>query len=216
MADRTCLGCGAEIVPQSIEKRNNPRRFCTRRCYSAFHYQANRAKKAATYAANADRISRESAERKRLAAATSSKILVLDCVECGRAFVAHGKRMMERVSCSKLCQGRRQYRRLNPELLRQNRRRNHQRYKARKLASWVEDVDCFVVFERDGWVCGICNEPVDPATPVRTARYPTLDHIIPLSKGGEHSYANVQLAHLACNARKYNRIDPVLYDARRQ
>jgi 5-methylcytosine-specific restriction endonuclease McrA len=34
----------------------------------------------------------------------------------------------------------------------------------------------------------------------------TVDHIIPLSKGGAHAVANLQLAHLACNIRKGNRI----------
>ena len=32
--------------------------------------------------------------------------------------------------------------------------------------------------------------------------YPTLDHIIPLSKGGSHTWDNVQLAHMGCNAGK--------------
>ena len=30
----------------------------------------------------------------------------------------------------------------------------------------------------------------------------TLDHIVPLSCGGEHSEANVQLAHFLCNSTK--------------
>jgi 5-methylcytosine-specific restriction endonuclease McrA len=33
---------------------------------------------------------------------------------------------------------------------------------------------------------------------------PSLDHILPLSKGGTHEPRNVQLAHLGCNVRKYN------------
>ena len=32
----------------------------------------------------------------------------------------------------------------------------------------------------------------------------SLDHIVPLSRGGTHTLDNVQLAHLACNERKHN------------
>jgi len=31
---------------------------------------------------------------------------------------------------------------------------------------------------------------------------PTIDHVIPLSKGGTHEPANVQLAHYYCNSIK--------------
>jgi 5-methylcytosine-specific restriction endonuclease McrA len=33
---------------------------------------------------------------------------------------------------------------------------------------------------------------------------PTLDHIVPVSRGGAHTAANVQLAHSACNRRKWH------------
>lgn len=58
------------------------------------------------------------------------------------------------------------------------------------------------IFDRDGWVCQLCNEPVD-----RNIKYPhpqsvSLDHIIPIARGGLHSRANTQTAHLICNRRK--------------
>ena len=34
----------------------------------------------------------------------------------------------------------------------------------------------------------------------------TLDHVIPLAKGGAHARANVRCAHLICNLRKGDRI----------
>lgn len=36
--------------------------------------------------------------------------------------------------------------------------------------------------------------------------YPSIDHILPRSKGGLHSWANVQLAHRKCNSSKCNKI----------
>ena len=62
-----------------------------------------------------------------------------------------------------------------------------------------------VLFERDGGICRICGKPTDPADIKRGhigRLYPTLDHIKPLSKGGGHTWDNVQLAHMGCNAGK--------------
>lgn len=59
----------------------------------------------------------------------------------------------------------------------------------------VESVHPLVVLELDDGACGICGDDVDPDDF-------EIDHIIPRSKGGEHSYANVQVAHASCNLRK--------------
>lgn len=61
---------------------------------------------------------------------------------------------------------------------------------------FVEAVDPRVVFERDKGICGICTEQVEPMSPWE------MDHIIPILRGGQHSYANVQLAHRRCNRSK--------------
>ena len=63
--------------------------------------------------------------------------------------------------------------------------------------------------ERDGDICQICGLPVvdsDINNGHAGRMYPTLDHIIPLSKGGSHTWDNVQLAHMSCNAGKQNRV----------
>lgn len=77
----------------------------------------------------------------------------------------------------------------------------------------LERVNRLTVAERDGWVCRICFDPIDP---LATHRDPTtgrvnmeylhIDHIVPLAKGGEHSYANSQATHARCNLRKSTRI----------
>lgn len=65
-----------------------------------------------------------------------------------------------------------------------------------------EQIDPVEVFARDGWVCGICTEPIDPERSYPDQRMASLDHVIPLSKDGEHTWSNVQAAHLDCNKRK--------------
>ena len=36
--------------------------------------------------------------------------------------------------------------------------------------------------------------------------YPSIDHIIPVSRGGTHTWDNVQLAHRYCNSIKSNKL----------
>lgn len=67
--------------------------------------------------------------------------------------------------------------------------------RARRHGVPYEPINRRVVFDRDGWICGICGGPVDEADA-------SLDHIIPMSVGGGHLYANVQCSHLRCNVRK--------------
>jgi hypothetical protein len=66
------------------------------------------------------------------------------------------------------------------------------------------------VFEACGWICGICQKPVD-----RNLRQPnlmcaTIDHKVPISVCIEqgwpietiHTFEQVQLSHLDCNLKK--------------
>lgn len=77
--------------------------------------------------------------------------------------------------------------------------------RARERDAWVEDVDPGVVFERDGWMCHLCGERIPQGLTYPHPLYPTIDHLVPLAIGGEHSYANVAAAHNRCNAVKAHR-----------
>jgi hypothetical protein len=55
-------------------------------------------------------------------------------------------------------------------------------------------------------MCGICGKKVNKKHKHPHKQAATLDHIIPLSKGGKHEKKNVQLAHYSCNSRKNNRV----------
>ena len=58
------------------------------------------------------------------------------------------------------------------------------------------------VFVRDGWVCGICTEPIDRALAWPDPSSASMDHVVPMFRGGAHSYANTQASHLRCNLAK--------------
>lgn len=67
------------------------------------------------------------------------------------------------------------------------------------------------VIAMDGGICKICGRPVDKT--IVNGRlgpmYPSIGHIIPLSKGGGHIWGNVQLAHIICNSLKGDRTEAI-------
>ena len=71
----------------------------------------------------------------------------------------------------------------------------------------MENVDISVVLEKSGWKCGICGEGIPKDAVFPDSLYRSLDHIVPLSKGGKHEYGNVQAAHYGCNAAKSDRLE---------
>ena len=71
-------------------------------------------------------------------------------------------------------------------------------------AQVIERFDRHEVFDRDGWTCQECGcTCVDPS-PFALASA-TVDHIVPLSQGGNHTLANAQTLCLSCNSTKQDR-----------
>lgn len=93
---------------------------------------------------------------------------------------------------------RREYRR---EYRRRTGQKNH-RERARHYGVQYEPVNRQKVFERDGYRCHICGRKTNPNAKWNSPRYPTLDHIIPMSVGGPHSYKNTACACFECNSLK--------------
>jgi 5-methylcytosine-specific restriction endonuclease McrA len=80
-----------------------------------------------------------------------------------------------------------------------------QRRRAAKRGAATEKFTPLEIFERDRWKCGICGRKVDRDLAYPDPKSASLDHIVPLSCGGEHSRANSRLAHLDCNIQRGNR-----------
>ena len=81
------------------------------------------------------------------------------------------------------------------------------RHRARKYGCEYDgSVTLKRLIRRDGLRCGICGKMCDPNdhswTDYFGAMSPTIDHIIPMSKGGGHTWDNVQVAHAICNSKK--------------
>ena len=74
-----------------------------------------------------------------------------------------------------------------------------QRHRAGVLGVTCDDTIKLVgVFKAAGGMCALCKTWVKPGNA-------SMDHRHPLSKGGTHTWDNVQLTHLLCNLRKGNR-----------
>lgn len=79
----------------------------------------------------------------------------------------------------------------------------HMQVRARAAgAKLIEDFTSTEIFERDNWTCYLCEQPVITTPDCFNPRSATIDHVVPLSKGGQHTRANVQCACLGCNSSK--------------
>ncbi|WP_328382937.1 HNH endonuclease [Micromonospora zamorensis] len=107
---------------------------------------------------------------------------------------------------------KRAYRQANPEKIAEQWRRwseanpdkaaaNARRWRAAKAAAYSEPYTRAEVWAKSGGVCGICDHEI-------LAHHGAwhIDHIMPLSRGGDDTLANVQASHAPCNLAKGNRI----------
>lgn len=102
----------------------------------------------------------------------------------------------------RMAEQNRQWRLANPERAAEKVRRR----RARLLDAYVAPVDREEVWSRSGGICGICEQVIDRDRPWPDRMSFTLDHIVPLAKGGTHEPENMQAAHASCNSRKNDRL----------
>lgn len=113
------------------------------------------------------------------------------CKECGVLF--EGPK--SRVFCNTKCYNR------------NHRRIEHRKKRARLRMLKVDNVDPINVFTLYHWHCANCGDYTPRHLKGKHMdNSPELDHIIPLSKGGEHSYTNTQLLCRKCNGIKSNNL----------
>lgn len=98
-----------------------------------------------------------------------------------------------------------QWKKGRPETRRAGLRRKTQMRRALMRDPDAQDIDRDEIGIRDGWRCGLCQRRVNRNLPYPNPMSASLDHIVPLSKGGKHASENVQISHLRCNMAKGNR-----------
>ena len=73
---------------------------------------------------------------------------------------------------------------------------------------WIDRESRIAIYERDGWACQICGDPVNVDVEWNGRLAPTLDHVVPRSLVlvPDHSESNLRTAHRWCNAQRGNRV----------
>ena len=96
------------------------------------------------------------------------------------------------------------------------RRSDRSRRRARMRGVKVVAVPAIEIFGRDEWKCQRCRRKTRPDWNMNHNLYPTMDHIIPLSRGGEHLPSNIQTLCRRCNTSKGVQVggDQLLLDTR--
>ena len=143
-----------------------------------------------------------SKQRARNAAAyvRRSAVYFHDCRFCGKCFCSRSNRATR---CAAIeCERAR-----NAKRAREGGwalKRNHVRKAARfgGLDGHYKPTD---VYDRSEWRCALCGDDIDAQLAHPHPLSKSVDHIVPLSKGGDDTFANVQAAHLVCNMRRGNK-----------
>ena len=188
--DRQCLRCGNKFFTQ----RGGTVKYCAE-CRPIV---------------NLDR-ARDANERRKAIGAVTHVAKARLCLWCHVSFVPQWENRDKQHYCSSTCN-----RRGNAEHKKVGRRkRNNEggcpdhraRRSLRRMYGHVpegafEHVDPLVVFERDHWTCAICGKRIDAQAKFPDVMSASVDHVVPLSKGGAHLYANVRATHYECNRRK--------------
>lgn len=127
-------------------------------------------------------------------------IVEKECKYCGTLFQCFDYDAS--VCCSAECKKRREY------------RKRDKRIPKEQIID--TDITLLRLFKRDHgvcWICGVLCNWEDKGTTDRGGirygkTYPSQDHVVPVSRGGLHSWDNVRLAHWQCNADKSDSLFP--------
>ncbi|WP_408995823.1 HNH endonuclease [Streptomyces europaeiscabiei] len=78
----------------------------------------------------------------------------------------------------------------------------NRRRRAAKRGRPSEPYTTAEIAARDRFRCQLCGGRVAMRQAVPHPKAPTIDHVVPVSEGGDDTRANVQLAHFVCNSVK--------------
>lgn len=204
---KTCPMCG-----KRFETENRRKIFCSRKCkdknsartsrtpeQERERYKRMMAALGKEYKSR-EEIAQEAEQKKQEKERDKAKRLAITytCVVCGREY--HTLNTNQK-TCSSECSKRYT-----------NIRRDH-RIKKENVID--RNITLASLFRRDKGTCYICGMACDYNDfQVRNGQkiignmYPTIDHVIPIARGGLHEWANVKLAHRICNSIKSADADP--------
>ena len=169
-------------------------RYCSNECKQVHSSRQRGYKPMEEYLKELERQKEETARIKE--AERKAKIKTKVCTECGETFETI---QPNQLTCSKEC-----------SRLRKNRLNWYYKEKRYNDKNFIDrDITVKALYKRDKGICYICGGKCDfkDHTQINgyfTAgpNYPSIDHIIPIARGGMHAWDNVKLAHHHCNSMK--------------
>jgi 5-methylcytosine-specific restriction endonuclease McrA len=149
-------------------------------------------------AANPDKVREQDRRRRTVNADRACEKKKRSC-ERNRAKRLESMRRYYIAHREKLDRQNRQYRREHPEKLQGGFRCRAATYGV----VYEQGITWRAVLARDGTRCALCGSAVIPSGHKADPLSATVDHKVPMSKGGGHTWENVQLAHRRCNVRRW-------------
>ena len=123
------------------------------------------------------------------------------CPQCGKLFYTTLS-AKDKIYCSEKCRARKDHKKYKDTRKRQMRK------------AFVEPVGIKFTYKKYGGRCAICGQDVPDTTEPSNQWASTVDHIMPISKGGLHMKSNCQLAHRLCNSIKLDVTEDFTFDWR--
>lgn len=189
---RECKQCGVDISGMSPRAM-----YCSKECNNRTNDRKNHGTWE-DYVEMKREFGMKQREETRIRKEVERKALMIskECAECGDRFETMNKNVL---TCSSNCSKRR------------SNRLSWQTGKKRINDTNIvdRDISLKVLYKRDEGICYICGNKCDyndykkdGSNFTSGPTYPSVDHLIPLSRGGKHAWYNVRLAHHRCNSLK--------------
>lgn len=205
LAHTTCGYCGVEFSWTDHPGRLH--RFCSNSCHfnAARKYVSGNCLNCGEPARDARVTGKLAGSRKyctdqcRRVYEAARKARKQTCATCGVVFVHEDSslsRVRQRYFCGPEC---RLAGRVTPEATRLRHLAKENQRRALKRQTAAENVDYREIERRDQFRCYLCRRRI-------AKRNVHFDHVIPLSRGGEHSARNIRMTHRWCNLRKHARL----------
>lgn len=192
-----CLQCGKEFIPP----RGNSGMYCSRQC------QWNSMKLSEDVIEERQRQKEYNKVIKDLIHTMDNIVNIIDndisriseCKYCGNYYIKYNGRGY----CSNMCRKKDKHRRYGNK---------EKRLKKNGKPDYSITLD--KLYKRDKGICKLCGNKTNYNDYIIDSKgnfivgysYPSIDHIIPIAKGGVHQWYNVQLACFRCNALKRDKI----------
>jgi 5-methylcytosine-specific restriction endonuclease McrA len=196
--EKACKGCG-EVFILTVHNRE----FCSKEC----HYKNYVSTKYSSVCLCCGKdFKHSSSNTKYCSISCSAKANAAHLYQDGKKRCSGCKQMFD-ISLFKVKKYNGQLRPHCPECHRN--RINAMNYKRRQWTAQIDTkLDITLVFNKCGWRCSYCGcETPKSLRGKFVLNAPELDHIVPLSKGGNHSYENVTLSCRGCNLSKSNKLN---------